>query len=72
MELTKTHFYQSQLMIITGLLEHTRDNIEGTIFGDDESLTNILSVLAKGLDVALERMNTLVLENEDEDCCGCC
>lgn len=69
MEVKKDHFFQSQMMIITGLLEHTKDNLEDTVFEDDDSLESILDVLAQGCNIAVQRMKNLMEEEDEDDCC---
>lgn len=71
MEVKKDHFFQSQMMIITGLLEHTKDNLEDTIFEDDDSLESILDVLAQGCNIAVQRMKNLMEDADEDDCCCC-
>ncbi len=71
MEVKKDHFFQSQMMIITGLLEHTKDNLEDTVFEDDDSLESILDVLAQGCNIAVQRMKNLMEEADEDDCCCC-
>lgn len=73
--LSKDYFLQGQMMVIAGLLEHTKDNLEDTVFEDEDSLESILETLAQGCNIAVLRMKQLVKdadEDEDCDCCGCC
>lgn len=70
-ELSKTHFIQSQFLIILGLLEHTKDNIEGTEFEDDNLVEKVLDILIDGSKLLGSRMAELVKQGDD-DCRSCC
>ena len=71
-ELTKTQFIQSQFLVILGLLEHTSDNIEGTLFEDEKILPAVLGTLIEGCQIVKKKMAHIVEQEEDDDCCGCC
>ncbi len=71
--LSKDYYMQSQMMVIAGLLDHAKDNLEDTVFEDEEALESILDTLAQGCNIAVLRMKQLIRDaDEDESCCGCC
>lgn len=70
-ELSKTHFIQAQFLVILGLLEHTKDNIDGTEFEDDNLVETVLATLVEGSKLLGDRMAELVKEADDE-CHSCC
>lgn len=66
--LSKDNFIQSQMMIITGMLEHTKENLEDTIFEDEEALETIIETLAQGCNIAVLRMKQIVKDADEDDC----
>lgn len=68
--LTKDYFVQSNMMIIAGLLEFTKDSLEDTIFEDEEALETIIDTLSQGCNIAVLRMKQIVRDAEED--CDCC
>jgi hypothetical protein len=68
--MSKEYFILSQMMIVTGLLEHTKDNLEDTEFEDEEALETIVETLAQGCNIAVLRMKQII-KDADEDGCDC-
>lgn len=68
--LTKDYFVQSNMMIIVGLLEFTKDSLEDTIFEDEEALETIIDTLSQGCNIAVLRMKQIVRDAEED--CDCC
>lgn len=66
--LSKDYFIQSQMMVITGMLEHTKENLEDTIFEDEEALETIIDTLAQGCNIAVLRMKQIVKDADEDDC----
>ena len=72
--MTKDYFIQSEMMVITGLLEHVKDELEDTVFEDQETLDALLETLHNGCNIVVQRMKQIIREEDDEDdCCrDCC
>ena len=68
-ELTKSNFIQSQFLVVLGLLEHTNDNIHGTVFEEDSLLRSVFSTLIEGCQIVKTRMEKLAEEDDDDCCC---
>lgn len=66
-EMTKDHYITAQMMMIAGLIDFTKDNLDDTVFEDEESLESLLDSLSKGCNIASSRMKQLL----KEDCDGC-
>lgn len=71
-EMTKDHYLIAQMTIIAGLLEHTKDNVEDTIFEDEKEFNTLLETLRQGCNIAVLRMKNIlrdyVDEEDDDDC----
>lgn len=67
-QMTKDHYIVSQMVIIAGLLDHTRDNLDDTIFEDEEELDTLLETLVQGCNIAVLRFKNIMRDNEDDDC----
>lgn len=63
----KDYMILSQMMIITGLLDHTRENLENTCFEDEDELDSLLETLIQGCNVAVLRMENLLKEAQEEE-----
>ena len=63
----KDYMILSQMMIITGLLDHTRENLEDTCFEDEDELDSLLETLIQGCNIAVLRMKNLLKEAEKEE-----
>ena len=66
-KLSKDYMILSQMMIITGLLDHTRENLEDTCFEDEDELDSLLETLIQGCNIAVLRMKNLLKEAEKEE-----
>ena len=66
--LTKDYFMASQMMIIAGLVEHLKDDLDDTVFEDEEALDSLLETLSQGCNIAVSRMKQIIKEDEDDDC----
>jgi len=69
-EMTKDHYIIAQMSIITGLIEHTKDNIEDTIFEDEKEFNTLLETLRQGCIIAVLRMKNILrdyVEEEEDD-----
>ena len=60
----------SQMIIIAGLLDHTVDNLDDTVFEDEPELETLLETLKQGCNIGVLRMKNIMRDNEDE-CCDC-
>lgn len=69
--MTKDHYIVAQMVIIAGLLDHTRDNLDDTIFEDEEELDSLMETLKQGCDIAVLRLKNIMKDHEDDDC-DCC
>lgn len=67
----KDYMILSQMMIITGLLDHTRENLENTCFEDEDELDSLLETLIQGCNIAVLRMKNGLKEAQEEEECGC-
>lgn len=70
-EMTKDHYIVAQMMIITGLLKHLKDNLDDTVFEDETELETLLETLQQGCDIATLRFKSILKEHADDDC-DCC
>ena len=66
--MTKDHYIVAQMVIIAGLLDHTRDNLDDTIFEDESELDTLLETLTQGCNIAVLRLKNIMKDYEDEDC----
>lgn len=66
--LAKDYLIQSQMMIITGLMDHTRDNLEDTCFEDEDELDTLLQTLIQGCNIVVLRMKSLLKDAQDDEC----
>jgi hypothetical protein len=55
-----------------GLLEHTKENLDDTVFEDDDTLESILNVLEQGCHIAVKRMEEIMTKYKEDDCGHCC
>ena len=67
-KLTKDYLIQSQMMIIAGLMDHTRDNLEDTCFEDEDGLDSLLETLVQGCNIVVLRMKGLLKEAQEDEC----
>ena len=68
--MNKGHYVMSQMIIIAGLLDHTVDNLDDTVFEDEPELETLLETLKQGCNIGVLRMKNIMRDNEDE-CCDC-
>ena len=66
--LTKDHFIASQMMVIAGLVKHLKDDLDDTVFEDEDALDSLLDTLSQGCNIAVSRMKQVIKESEDDDC----
>ena len=66
--MTKDHYIIAQMVIIAGLLEHTKDNLEDTIFEEEGELENLLDTLTQGCNIAVLRLKNILRDCEEDDC----
>lgn len=69
MGMTKEHFLEAEMIVISGLLEHVRDFREGTIFEGNDNLDRLLDALVRGCDITASRMK--ILNSNQEQTCDC-
>jgi len=70
--MNKDHYITAQMMIIAGLLEHTKNNRDGSIFEDEKTLEGLLETLHQGFKIASLRMQNIMKEAEDDERYDCC
>ncbi len=68
--MNKDHYVATQMIIIAGLMEHTKDNLDDTVFEDGRELETLLETLVQGCNIAVLRMKSIMKDHED--CCDCC
>jgi hypothetical protein len=67
-QMTKDHYIISQMIITAGLLDHTKDNIDDTIFEDEEELETLLETLTQGCNIVVLKMKQILKQHENDDC----
>lgn len=68
--LNKDQYIQAQMMIITGLIDHLRDNLDDSAFEEERELETLLGTLYQGCEIAVLRMKNAL--RDEYECCGCC
>jgi hypothetical protein len=65
MKMNKGHYAMTQMVIIAGLLNHTKENLDDTIFEDERELETLLETLTQGCEIAVLRMKNIMQDEED-------
>lgn len=67
-KLTKDHYLASEMMIVISMIEHVRDNLDDSIFEDEEELETLFETLLEGAHIAMIRMKQML---RDDTCPYC-
>ena len=67
-KLTKDHYLASEMMIVISMIEHVRDNLDDSIFEDEEQLETLFETLLEGAHIAMIRMKQM----QKDDTCPYC
>jgi hypothetical protein len=71
MKTTKDNMLHAQVMIISGLMEHVQDNLDDTVFEDQDTIETLVKTLTQGCNILVLQMEKFIKNDCCKDCCDC-